>query len=184
MSIPSEKIIIQAIAHDIRREILRILDSDPRTFTELLNHFDISSGKLTYHLNQIKGFVLKNEETAEYEVSSLGKKALEILELINREVPETDQPLLKEAFVSQKETSKPIILQGINISIGFICFIMVIHVLIAIAALPDPNTPFFIAPLLLLIFVGEFIVLMWLLRIRKSSPAFLERIAKHLRDSE
>ncbi|MFX0052429.1 MAG: helix-turn-helix domain-containing protein, partial [Candidatus Hermodarchaeota archaeon] len=98
MSIPSEKIIIQAIAHDIRREILRILDSDPRTFTELLNHFDISSGKLTYHLNQIKGFVLKNEETAEYEVSSLGKKALDDLpeefasRLDNVEVVVEDSP--------------------------------------------------------------------------------------------
>jgi DNA-binding HxlR family transcriptional regulator len=114
-----------------RREILRILDSEPRTFTELLNHFDISSGKLTYHINQIKGFTLKNEETAKYEITSLGSKALEILDLINREIPETNQPLLKEAFVSQKEASNPLILQGINISIGFICFFMVIHVLIA-----------------------------------------------------
>lgn len=184
MSIPSEKIIIQAIAHDIRREILRILDSEPRTFTELLNHFDISSGKLTYHINQIKGFILKNEETAKYEITSLGSKALEILDLINREVPDTDQPLLKEAFVSQKEASNPLILQGINISIGFICFFMAIHVLIALVALPDPNTPFFIAPLLLLIFLGECIVLMWLIRIRKSTPAFLKRVVKHLSDAE
>ena len=62
MSIPSEKVIIQAIGHDIRREALRIIFNQPQTFTDLLNYFDISSGKLTYHLNQIKGFVSKNEE--------------------------------------------------------------------------------------------------------------------------
>ena len=69
MSIPSEKVIIQAIAHNIRREILRILVDYPRTFTDLLNHFDISTGKLNYHLTQIKGFIAKNEETAKYEIS-------------------------------------------------------------------------------------------------------------------
>ncbi|MFX0094955.1 MAG: ArsR family transcriptional regulator, partial [Candidatus Hodarchaeota archaeon] len=69
MSIPSEKVIIQAISHNIRREILRIIDTEPKSFTELLNYFDISTGKLTYHLNQIKGFVLKNEETIKYEIN-------------------------------------------------------------------------------------------------------------------
>lgn len=184
VSIPPEKVIIQAIAHDIRREILRILDRDPQTFSELLSYFDISTGKLTYHLKQIKGFISKNEKTAKYEVTSLGTKALEILDQINREIVEADQPLLKEAFVSQKGIGKPLILQGINISIGMICFFMAIHILIAVVALPDPNTPFFVALLLVMLFAGELLILVWLIRIRKSTPAFLERLNKHLRDAE
>ncbi|MHA2096996.1 MAG: DUF7347 domain-containing protein [Candidatus Hodarchaeales archaeon] len=184
MSIPSEKVIIKAIAHDIRREILRILRDYPRTFTDLLNHFAISTGKLNYHLTQIKGFIVKNEETTKYEITTLGMKALEILNLINREVIEVDQPLLKEAFISQKEASKPLILQGINVSIGMVCFLMVLHAIIATVALPDPSTPFFVKILLLLLFIGEALILIWLIRVRKSTPAFLERVIKHLGDTE
>ena len=184
MSIPSEKVIIRAIAHDIRREILRVLQDYPRTFTDLLNHFDISTGKLNYHLTQIKGFIAKNEETIKYEITSLGKKALEILSLINRDVTEVDQPLLKEAFISQKDTSKPLILQGINMMIGMVCFLLVIHAVIASVALPDPSTPFFLSVILFLLFIGEFMVLICLIRIRNSTPAFLERVIRHLGDPE
>ena len=143
MSIPSEKVIIQAIAHNIRREALRIIVNQPQTFTDLLNYFNISSGKLTYHLNQIKGFVSKNEEN-KYTITPLGKRALEILEIINSEITEVDRPLLKEAFLSQKETGKPLALQGINIGIGMVSFIIVIHMIIAIMAINAPDTPFII----------------------------------------
>jgi len=184
MSIPSEKVIIRAISHDIRREILRIVDGEPKTFTDLLNYFDISTGKLTYHLTQIKGFIIKNDETTKYQITSLGKKALEILELINQEVADRDKPLLKEAFVSQRETGKPLIIQGINISIGMTCFFMFIHIIIASLALPDPDTPPIIVLVLLLLFLGEILILIWLFRIRKSTPAFLEKFIKHISNTE
>lgn len=184
MSIPSEKVVIQAISHDIRREILRILKNEPQTFTELLNYFDISTGKLNYHLTQIKGFIEKDEETAKYRITILGTKALEVLDLINREISESDQPLLKQAYISQKGVGKPLVLQGINMSIVTICFIMVMHLLIALVALPDPDTPFFIVIILILLFLGEIIALLWLIRVRKSTPAFLERIARHLGETE
>ncbi|MFX0124368.1 MAG: hypothetical protein ACFFAE_12070 [Candidatus Hodarchaeota archaeon] len=183
MSIPSEKVIIQAIAHDIRRETLRIIFTHPQTFTDLLNYFDISSGKLTYHLNQIKGFVSKNEEN-QYIITPLGKRALEILDVINREISEADQPLLKEAFLSQKETGKPLALQGINISIGMVSFIIVIHMIISFVALNTSDTPFFIYPILFILLVGEIILLLWLLQIRKSTPAFLERFFRHIGGTE
>ncbi|MFX0085566.1 MAG: winged helix-turn-helix domain-containing protein [Candidatus Hodarchaeota archaeon] len=183
MSIPSEKVIIQAIAHNIRREALRIIFNQPQTFTDLLNYFDISSGKLTYHLNQIKGFVTKNEEN-KYVITPLGKRVLEILDIINHEISEADQPLLKEAFLSQKETGKPLALQGVNIALGMISFIIVIHLIISIVALSTPDTPFLIYPILFILLLGEILMLIWLLRVRKSTPAFLERFFKHIGDVE
>ncbi|MFX0094874.1 MAG: ArsR family transcriptional regulator [Candidatus Hodarchaeota archaeon] len=59
MSIDSEQVIIHGINHEIRREILQLLRFEPKTFSELLNYFDISTGKLNYHLTQIKGFTQK-----------------------------------------------------------------------------------------------------------------------------
>ena len=149
----------------------------------MLNYFDISSGKLTYHLNQIKGFVSKNDEN-KYIITPLGKRALDILDIINRDITEADQPLLKEAFLSQKETGKPLALQGINISIGMISFIIVIHLIISFVALNTPDTPIIIYPILFILLIGELIILLWLLRIRKSTPAFLERFFKHIGDTE
>jgi len=180
MSISSEKVIIQAISHSIRREILRMLNNNPMTFTELLNFFDISSGKLNYHLNQIKGFITKNEDTTKYELTLLGLKALDILEVINQEVSENQQPLLKEAYVAQTERRFPLILGGINISIGMICFFILIHVMLGAIMLQEPNIPIFLPFLLFFILIGEFSILIWLFRIRRSAPPFLERFSKHL----
>ena len=69
-------------------------------------------------------------------------------------------------------------------SIGMICLLMVIHAVIASVALPDPNTPFFVLVILLFLFIGEGLILIWLIRARKSTPAFLERVVKHLSDAE
>ena len=85
MAIPSEDVIIHAISHQIRREILEILKMGTKTFSDLLNHFDISTGKLNYHLTQIKGFIRKDEE-GKYELTSLGLRALEILAKIREEI--------------------------------------------------------------------------------------------------
>ncbi len=43
MVIPSEDVIIHAISHEVRREILEMLRMEPKTFSELLSHFDIST---------------------------------------------------------------------------------------------------------------------------------------------
>ncbi|NHJ02320.1 MAG: ArsR family transcriptional regulator [Candidatus Heimdallarchaeota archaeon] len=184
MSIPSESVIIKAISHDIRREILRMVNIEPRKFTDLLNFFDISTGKLNYHLNQIQGFIMKNEETSLYGISSLGLKALEILDMINQDIQDTDQSLLKKAFISQKEASSPLALQGINISIGMICFFIIIHILLSIIVITDPKTPFIVPFLLAAILIGEVLILIWLFRIKKSIPTFLNRFFKHLNENQ
>ena len=42
MSIPSDDVIFHGLNHKIRREILEHLKPKSRTFSELLNHFNIS----------------------------------------------------------------------------------------------------------------------------------------------
>ena len=181
--IQSEDVIIHAISHRIRREILELLANKPKTFSELLIHFDISTGKLNYHLNQIKGFIAKNNENT-YELTPLGLKALEIIEIIRSQVTENEQGYIKEAYTSQKNDSKSLVLQGINIGIGGLGFMMAVTIFLFVVFLSDPNTPIVIWPIIITMLIGESLALIWLVRIKKSAPPFIERIAKHLREND
>lgn len=106
MSIPIEKVVIQALAHEIRRNLLRLLQAEPYSFTELMRIFDVSSGKLNYHLNQVAGFIGKNKATEKYELTSLGQKAVEFLNEWHQNLSNTERSLLYNAYTSQKTGDK------------------------------------------------------------------------------
>ena len=74
----SGKDIINALNHEIRRKILQLLEGKSLSYTELLDTFKISTGKLNYHLKLLDGFISKNEEGL-YENAPLGLKALRVL---------------------------------------------------------------------------------------------------------
>lgn len=101
MLIPSEKVIIQALDHDIRRIILRLLQARGYSFSELMKLLDIPSGKLNYHLSQIAGFITKNKKTGKYESTILGVKAIDLLDLLQRNITDEEAPFLCEAFITQ-----------------------------------------------------------------------------------
>lgn len=185
MLIQSEQVIIHAINHRIRRKILELLISKPKTFSELLNHFDISTGKLMYHLNQINGFIAKNSKNT-YELTPLGKKALEIIEIIRSKVTENDQRYIKKAYLSQKNDSKMLILKLINFGIRGLAFIIIITIFLLVYFLSDPNAPTIIIiwPIIIPLLVGEFLILIWLEQIKKSAPLSIEPFAKHLQGND
>jgi len=180
-SIISEEVIIHGLNHQIRREILQLLNDQPKTFSEILGYFDISTGKLNYHLNQIKGFLKKNDQN-KYELTTLGSKALEILSTIRKEFTESDRALLKEAFISQRNGTKPLILQGISLGIGALVFLTCITTFLIVVFLTVQDSPIFIWPILLTMLTGEILGLIWTIRVKKSAPAFIERINKHLKE--
>ncbi len=184
ISIQSEDVVIHAISHNIRREILKLLDSQPKTFSELLNHFDLSTGKLSYHLNQIKGFIQKDSDN-KYELTSLGLKAIEIFDVIKEKVNTKEQPLIKAAFVSQKEVTKPLILHGINLGIGGLVFmIFITGFLFVVLFMNLDSVPIVIWPIIIFMGIGEFMGLFWIIRVRRKAPVFIERLDKHLKGSD
>ena len=186
MTISSESILIKGISHDIRRSILKLVDEFPRTFTDLLNYFDISTGKLNYHLTQISGFVAKKNESSLYEITSLGKKALKVLDVIDKEMKtESDQKLVKEAYVAQKNAGTPLIVKGISIMIVMLSFIIVLHGSMFIGLLLMYNElhgAVIIFPILVVLIGIELAGLLWLVQVRRSSPLFIEKLSKHLQD--
>lgn len=77
--------IINSLNHEIRRGILALISSSgPTSYTQLLEHFTLSTGKLNYHLKLLKELVEKNENGL-YLVSERGKIAMQILNVLNEE---------------------------------------------------------------------------------------------------
>ena len=54
-----ERVIIQALNHDERRTILRIIMAQERgsTYSEILGELGVPTGTLNYHLKQLEGLI-------------------------------------------------------------------------------------------------------------------------------
>ena len=67
--------IFTALRHPIRRRILRMLATEPMTFTAMLNRLGIESPHLTYHLESL-GVLLAKTDRGTYQLSTFGRAAV------------------------------------------------------------------------------------------------------------
>jgi len=113
-----ENITFQALAHPTRRTIIRIVESRNQgiSYTELITELGMSTGKLNYHLEQLKGLIEKNINQ-HYVLTPFGKKAVEHLNLIEQKISSEDEKYVKIAVLSQKTSLQPIVRAFLTISI-------------------------------------------------------------------
>ncbi len=80
MTINEENIsqILRVLSHNIRREILIILQKKEQSFSELMSILDIDTGKMSFHLRILKQFIDRTE-SGKYKLNRFGKNALVIL---------------------------------------------------------------------------------------------------------
>jgi len=83
-----------SLRHPERRKILRMLSEKSMTFSEILDHLDIPSSHLTYHLENLGELVVKKED-GKYTLSSFGEAAVAMMNGAE-EVP----PVQKKSFSS------------------------------------------------------------------------------------
>ena len=85
-----EDMIIQALSHRERRNILKIVDSMDGgvVYSNILGETGLSTGRLNYHLKELGGFVEKDEERM-YRLTSLGKKAIRLMREIREDLDES-----------------------------------------------------------------------------------------------
>ncbi len=181
ISIPSDDVILNALNHEIRREILQLLSKTPMTYTQLLEHFTISSGKLNYHLKLLMGFVEKDLD-GNYTNSPLGTKLLTLLNNFRNTITENERPLLKKAYVSQTGAGKSYLqlkLVG-SIYLKIILFLAIfafITILTIIYALAGVSLNILLPIYLILIPIGT-IAIIWTLKLRKPAQEFAEKVDK------
>jgi len=82
-----DDIIIKAIGHNERKNILRIVGSYPEgvNYTGILGESGLSTGRLNYHLGELEGFLTRDEDRL-YRLSEIGNKAVATIEFIKKDV--------------------------------------------------------------------------------------------------
>jgi predicted transcriptional regulator len=133
-----ENVTFQALAHQTRRTIIRIIESKNQgiSYTELITDLGMSTGKLNYHLEQLKGLIEKNSNQ-HYVLTPFGKKAIEHLNLIEQKISSEDEKYVKIATLSQRTSLQPIVKAFLSIGIvmsavlvtiwGYLTYIIIIE---------------------------------------------------------
>jgi predicted transcriptional regulator len=173
-----EAVMFQALAHPMRRTIFRILDTNTKgpLYTELITELGLSTGKLNYHLEQLKGLIEKNDERR-YVLTPFGRKALNQLALLRREISQEDGKYVKIAETAQKTTLEPtakaLLLIGIALSMvlvsvwGYLAYIVL--------AEGAPTIVYLLLPVLIALGIA---LIATLIRALQKTPAWLRRFER------
>jgi predicted transcriptional regulator len=170
-----ENVTFQALAHPTRRTIIKIVESKNQgvSYTELNTELGISTGKLNYHLDQLKGLIEKNNNQ-HYMLTPFGKKATEHLNLIEQKISSEDEKFVKIAFLSQKTSLQPIVKSFLMISIflsavltavwGFLAYVFIVE--------GAPLIVFILMPVLIAVGFGLLVTLIYAL---VKAPSWVKR---------
>jgi DNA-binding transcriptional ArsR family regulator len=175
-----ENVVFQALAHPMRRTILKIVASNSEgvSYTELISELGLSTGKLNYHLEQLGGLTTKNDKRR-YVLTPLGVKALNQLGLIKRERSPEDEKYLRIAQASQKYSLQPALKSFLMVCITFSFVILFIWSYLAYLAVTEgaPLIVYIVLPILIAAGVGLTASLVLALR---NTPNWLKRMERRL----
>jgi len=179
-----ESILFQALAHPMRRTILKILGSRPDgiSYSELITELNLSTGKMNYHLEQLGGFTAKNEERR-YILTPFGRKAINQLSLLKQEISVEDEKYVRIAEASQKSSLQPALRGFLLVGIAVSSMLLMVWFYIAYVAFTEgaPIIVYVLLPILIAIgfgLLGSFIMALrrtpdWVRRLERRflSPA-------------
>ncbi|UCD45772.1 MAG: helix-turn-helix transcriptional regulator [Candidatus Bathyarchaeota archaeon] len=122
-----EEVIIQALNHSERRNILKIINVQEKgaLYSDILGELGIPTGTLNYHLKQLEGLI-ERDEKRRYHLTPLGEQSLRLLFSIGEGLGRNYETYLRVARHSQKRSVHPtvsiLIVFGIIIN-GLLLFI-------------------------------------------------------------
>jgi hypothetical protein len=96
-------VIYTALKHPIRRKILRMLNNEELTYTEMLEKLGLDTGHLNYYLESL-GELIKKTPEAKYRLSEFGQAAIGLM----NKVEETSQD--KKEIVKLRTSKRRIVL--------------------------------------------------------------------------
>jgi len=172
-----ENVTFQALAHPIRRTIIRVIHSRNQvSYTELITELGLSTGKLNYHIEQLKGLIEKNNNNY-YVLTPFGKKAVEHLKLVDQKISPDDQKYVKVASLAKNVSLQPIIKGFLSIGIAAVTFLIVFWIYIGYIAISEgaPLIVYVVVPVLASLGLCVLVILFYaLLR----SPLWIKRLEK------
>lgn len=98
-----EELILRALSHRERRNILKIIESseDGVTYSSILGDTGLSTGRLNYHLKELEGFIERDEQR-KYRLTALGKKAIRLMVNIREDLDESYEGYASAAKANRK----------------------------------------------------------------------------------
>jgi predicted transcriptional regulator len=170
-----ENVTFQALAHSTRRTIIRLIQSKDQgiSYTELIVELRMSTGKLNYHLDQLKGLIEKNSNQ-HYILTPFGKKATEHLNLIEQKISSEDEKYVKIAVLSQKTSLQPIVKAFLSISIALSAVLTAVWVFLLYVFITEgaPLIIFILMPVLIAVGFGLLSTLVYAL---VKAPSWVKR---------
>ena len=152
-----ENILFQALAHPMRRTILKILGSRAGgvSYSELITELGLSTGKMNYHLEQLGGFIAKNDERR-YILTPFGRKAINQLSLMRQEISIEDEKYVRIAEASQKSSLQPALRGFLLVGIAVSSMLLLVWFYIAYVAFTEgaPIIVYILLPILIAIGFG------------------------------
>jgi predicted transcriptional regulator len=132
-----ETVVFQALSHPMGRTIITILGGNNKglLYTELITELGLTTGKMNYHIEQLQGLILKNEENR-YVLTSLGIKALNQLKHLKSDVTTEDMKLLNIAEQSRSGSLEPTLKAFLQIGVVSSFAVIAIMVVIALSLIP------------------------------------------------
>lgn len=166
-----EGIIFEVLAHDARRDILRMVTfgENGASYTEILSELGLSTGRLNYHLKQLEGFIEKNEQLR-YNLTPLGKRAFDLMRTLNKE---SVDDLGKYVKVRKPESLGP----ALKAMAYIMMVIVMLPIIFIIFALYDEIVTG--GDLILILFLGVVLciaiaIFVWLAYMVRHAPGFLK----------
>ncbi len=170
-----ENVTFQALSHPTRRTIIRIVQSRSQgvSYTDIITELGLSTGKLNYHLEQLKG-VLEKNPLGYYVLTPFGKKTVEHLNLIEQRTSSEDERYVKIASRSQKRSLQPLVKAFLIIGITVMAVILAMWGYIGYVAFTEgaPVIVFVLLPVMFAIGISVFGVLVYTLL---NTPLWLKR---------
>lgn len=175
-----ERVIIQALNHDERRTILRIIRAQEKgpTYSEILGELGVPTGTLNYHLKQLEGLI-ERDNMRRYHLTPLGERSLSVLLSMTEEMGQGLEDYLRATRASQSGSVHPTVAGIIYLGIAFDCLLIAIWGYSGYLTLVSGGPSFVLALVVVLISLG-LIILYGLVRALKTAPAYVRKIERKL----
>ena len=187
MSIPSEDVLLNSLNHQIRRDVLVLLNEGKKTYSQLLNNFVIPTGKLNYHLRMLEGLISKDEDGL-YELTLLGQKAIHILNQFRNEITDTEKPLIRQAYLTQQQEKDSFLHLMFVTRMNFKFYVLILAgiflIVTGIYFLSIGGSSFYVVSMLVLGIIVLIGGIYWVLKIKQTAPEFINQFDRLLKTKE
>lgn len=167
ITVEVEDMIIQALGHKERREILKIISLNiaGSSYSELMGELGLPTGKLNYQLKQLEGLIEKNEERR-YVLTPLGRKAVELLTIIKKDINPDYGKYIKAAQLTQKNIFQRLSKSLLIIFIAFLSLVLLLYgyMFYILATEGGPQLIYILLPVLMALVAALLICLIYALK--------------------